>query len=185
MRRTLSLLTALTLIALPAAAQERTASQGREGTFFFRADAPFAKVVLPYTVDQVWRAMPDAYQLLGFTGTADRDTTKKDFKTGFMQIRGQLYEGEPNSLYFECSRNSMTGPLADQGDITFAILSRVEPNEGGGTAVLTQLSARVRRRDASQYPVDCGSTGRLERTLAQFLTQRLQTSGGVEIRRRN
>lgn len=167
---------ALALAAFtPAAAQERTASAGREGAFFFRADVPFNRQVVPYTPDQVWRALPEAYRLIGFTArpAPGVDSTRRDVVTPFMQIRGQLYPGEPNSRYFECSRNSMTGPLADQGDVTFAMTSRIEPDDKGGTQLLTQLSARVKRRDASQYPVDCISTGLLERTLADFLKQHL------------
>lgn len=171
------LLAALASIATltPAAAQERVASAGREGTFLFRAEAPFNRQVIPYTPDQVWAALPEAYRLIGFTArpASTAADAHRDLVTPFMQVRGQLYPGEPNSRYFECSRNSMTGPLADQGDVTFAMTSRVEPDDKGGTQLLTQLSARVKRRDASQYPVDCVSTGLLERTLAGFLKQHL------------
>ena len=171
------LLAALAVVAAatPAAAQERTASAGREGVFFFRADVAFNRQMIPYTPDQVWTALPEAYRLIGFSvrPSPSADGTRRDVVTPFMQIRGQLYEGEPNSRYFECSRNSMTGPLADQGDVTFAMVSRVEPDDKGGTQLLTQLSARVKRRDASQYPIDCVSTGLLERTLAGFLKQHL------------
>ncbi len=184
MRPTLFLLSAVALAtAVPAAAQERVADSGRDGSaFFFRADAPFARALLPYTVDQVWQTLPEAYRRLGFTATPSRDAARKDLSTPMMQTRGQLFPGEANSLYFECGRNSPTGPMADQSDITFAMLSRVESDPRGGTAVLTQLSARARRRDSSQYPVDCVSTGRLEATLAQFVQQQLQ-AGSVEIRR--
>lgn len=186
MRTVLLLLAAVIGAALPAAAQRtqtKTADQGREGVLDFHPDAPFVKVVMPNTVDQVWRALPDAYQLLGFTAQPSRDTTRKETSTASMAIRGQLYPGEANSLYFDCGRNSVAGPLADQGDITFSMASHVEPDQRGGTAVLTQVNARVKRRDSSQYPVDCISTGRLEHTLAQFLQQRLQTQGAIEIRR--
>jgi hypothetical protein len=167
-----------------AGAQDRVADGGRGASaFFFQANAPFTRAVLPYTVDQVWATMPEAYRRLGFATTPVGDGTMKDLKTSFMQIRGQLYPGEANSLYFECGRNSPAGPLADQGDITFAVLSRVETDPRGGTAILTQVSARARRRDSSQYPVDCRSTGRLEATLAQFAQEQLQT-GSVEIRRK-
>jgi hypothetical protein len=183
MRRTLLLLAAATLAAAhPAAAQDRTTSQGRGEILYFRLDVPFAKAVMPYAMDQVWKALPDAYQLLGFTARASADSTKKEVATAYMAIRGQLYPGEPNSRYFECGRASAAGALADQGDITFAMTTQLQPDERGGTAVLTQVNARVKRRDASQYPVDCMSTGLLERTMAQFLTQRLATPGTVEIR---
>ena len=166
---------ALTAAATPAAAQERVASAGREGTFFFRAEVPFNRQLVPYTPDQVWAALPEAYRLIGFTvrPASTAADAHRDVVTPYMQIRGQLYPGEPNSRYFECSRNSLTGPLADQGEVTFAMTSRVEPDDKGGTQLLTQLSARVKRRDASQYPVDCVSTGLLERTLAGFLKQHL------------
>jgi hypothetical protein len=186
MRRALFLLATLSLAPmLPAAAQDRVADGGRDGSaFFFRADAPFARAVLPYTVEQVRATLPEAYRRLGFTArvAATRDTTQRDLATSYMQIRGQLYPGEANSLYFECGRNSPSGPLADQGDITFAMLSRVEPGSRGGAEVLTQITARARRRDSSQYPVDCLSTGRLEATLAQFAAEQLQR-GSIEIRR--
>ncbi|HET7233820.1 MAG TPA: hypothetical protein VFJ16_27665, partial [Longimicrobium sp.] len=179
MRRSLILLAALSLAAAPAAAQDRTTFAAHGSYMTFRAESQFARVVVPYTVDQVWAALPDAYKLLGFTGEpASNDPAKRDLVTGYMQIRGQLYPGEPNSLYFDCGNNARTGPLADQGEITFAVYSRLEPAaEQGRTAVLSQVSARVKRRDSSQFPVDCISTGRLERTLAQFLAQRLAASG--------
>ncbi|HET7464064.1 MAG TPA: hypothetical protein VFJ82_22600 [Longimicrobium sp.] len=184
--RTLLVLFAAATVALPAAAQRaqtKTADQGREGVLDFHPDAPFVKAVVPNAMAQVWTALPDAYKLLGFTAHASRDTTRKDVSTESMAIRGQLYPGEANSLYFDCGRNSLAGPLADQGDITFSMSSHVEPDPAGGTAVLTQVNARVKRRDSSQYPVDCISTGRLEQTMAQFLRQRLQTQGAIEIRR--
>jgi len=185
MRRMLSLLAALTLAtAHSAAAQERYAAGDREeGTFYFRLNVPFARAVMPNTVDQVWAALPDAYKLLGFTAEPSPDASRKEVATKYMAIRGQLYPGEPNSQYFDCGNNSHSGPLADQGDITFAMTSHVQPDERGGTAVLTQVKARVRRRDSSQYPVDCISTGKLEQTMAQFLQQRLTAPGTVEIRR--
>ena len=183
MRRSVLFAALLSMIAVPAAAQDRMASSGRGDVLYFRAEAPSARVVLPYTVEQVWRALPDGYQMLGFTATAARDTSKHEVSTTYLQIRGQLYPGEANSLYFDCSRNTPTGPLADQGDITFAVMSHVQPDERGGTAVLTQVVARLKRRDGSQYPVDCISTGRLERTLAQFLRQRLTSVGAIEITR--
>lgn len=184
MRTVLLLFTALTVAALPTAAQQtKRADQGREGIMDFQPSAPFVKTVVPNTVQQVWSALPDAYRLLGFTAQASRDTTRREMATAYMAIRGQLYPGEANSLYFDCGRNSLAGPLADQGDITFAVTSHIEADERGGTSVLTQVNARVKRRDSSQYPVDCVSTGRLENTLAQFLRQRLQTQGAVEIRR--
>ena len=182
MRRTLLVLAALSLAAAPAAAQDRPTFAAHGTEMYFRAEYPFARVALPYPAEQVWKALPDAYQLLGFTGTPV-DSTKQDLRTSFLHVSGQLYPGEPNSLYFECSRNTPTGPAADQGDITFAMLSRVEPDVRGGSTVLTQVTARLRRRDSSQYPIDCVSTGKLEQTLAQFLRQRLATTGAVEIRR--
>jgi len=180
MRRTLFLLATLSLATvLPAAAQARNASSGgRGGDYYFRPGAPFKRAVLLGTVDQVLQALPEAYRRLGFavTPAANRDTMQKDLVTQYMQVRGQLYPGEANSLYFECGRNSVAGSLADNGDITFAMLSRVQQNEQGGTEVLTQVTARVTRRDSSQYPVDCISTGRLEDTLAQFTAQQLQAA---------
>lgn len=182
MRRSLLVLAALSLAAAPAAAQDRPTFAAHGTSMYFRAEYPFARAALPYTPEQVWAALPDAYQLLGFTATP-ADSARRDLRTSFMHVSGQLYPGELNSQYFECSRNTPTGPAADQGDITFAMLSRVEPDGRGGSTVLTQTSARLRRRDASQYPIDCVSTGKVEQMLAQFLQQRLSAPGTVEIRR--
>jgi hypothetical protein len=179
------LLAALALLAaLPAAAQDRTASAGREGVFYFRADAQTARTTLYSPLEVVWRALPLAYKELGFQLDPTADTLAHEFRTPFMQIRGQLYTGEPNSRYFECSRNSLTGPAADQGDITFAMLTHLEADPSGTTVVLTQMQARLKRRDSSQYPIDCASTGRLEQMLAQYLVQHARQAGEVEVRRR-
>ncbi|HYH81914.1 MAG TPA: hypothetical protein VEX86_19055 [Longimicrobium sp.] len=185
MRRSLFLLAALSLATvLPAAAQDRIASGGREGdNLYFRAEKPFARAVLPHTVDQVWQTLPEAYRRLGFAASV-ADSVRKELSTPNMRVRGQLYTGEANSRYFTCGRNSLAGPIADQGDITFGLLSRVETDPRGGTVILTQVNARVQRRDSSQYPVECVSTGLLENTLAQYVAEQIGTSA-VQVQRRN
>lgn len=137
----------------------------------YRADALTSNDVLPYPPETVWRALPQAYADLRFpAGPASRGLM--EFTTPQLKVQGQLY-GLRNSEFIECGVVDQGQPLEDHGEVTLAMITRLEPAQGNATAVRTQVDAYARRRDVASDPVSCASRGVLEQAIVSALVRRL------------
>lgn len=168
MMRTIAILRLLVVLMLAACA-----SAGEGGRYYvrFRADAPTSRHVLPYSVEAVWAALPRAYGEMQLpAGPASRGSL--EFTTPQLRVQDQLY-GRANSDFIDCGVVDGGRRLEDHGEVMLAMITRLEPGEGG-TVVRTQVDAYARRRDVASDPVSCTSKGVLEEAVVAALLRQLQ-----------
>jgi hypothetical protein len=77
------------------------------------------------------------------------------------------------SYYLNCGQESMVGLRADMDDVTMSVLSTVRTGKDNVTRVATTVTAFARPSGTSSNPVDCESTGALEKAIASQLTKTL------------
>ncbi|NIP80028.1 MAG: hypothetical protein GWM90_12710 [Gemmatimonadetes bacterium] len=125
----------------------------------YRPDARGVRDRIEAPVDAVRAALVDAYEELGF-GVDDVSETR--VVTPFFRIRGQLYDGEPNSRYLSCGTEATGQRTADLvQDVRFRMLT-VLTGTDGATDVETRIEGEARRPGRSEAPVACTGTGVLE-----------------------
>ena len=124
---------------------------------------------LPFTVDQVWRALPVAFDSLGIPVQA-LDNAKHTIGNTNFAIRRRL-KNVPLSRYIDCGASQM-GPSADDYDARLTVLTEVRPGEGGAT-VSTSVQAVARPMNYAQEFSACSSKGSLEQRLIDILKARL------------
>lgn len=126
---------------------------------------------LPFSVDQVWRALPAALDSLGIP-VETLDPAKRTMGNSSFAARRRL-KAVPLSRYVDCGATPM-GPNADEYDVRLTVLTAVRPAEGGGATVTTTVQAAARPANYSQAFSDCSSRGVLETRLVELLTAQLQ-----------
>jgi len=174
-------LLALGLVPLAACAtgsgHAASAPQGaRTTTVWFRRDLiPLSRVVAA-PVERVWAALPQSFAELGFPSSPSAREAEWIYLTPSLRIHGELYKGELNSVYIDCGHSAVGGHAADSYDVTFAMLARLTPQEGGTTLVQVVVDGTARDRTLIlSNPVSCGGTGRLERDFLQRLEGHINT----------
>lgn len=138
----------------------------------YRADAPQTRTVVPAAVERVWEALPRVYREFGYPATPASNTPDRVYITPALLVRGRLYQGERNSDYLDCGDDPNVGARADAYEVTFWIVTRVQPTAEGHTLVETMIDGRARDRQSSSTPAYCFGTGKLEQQLATLLLQR-------------
>jgi hypothetical protein len=164
------------LLALLAACVSPEMRDGHQ--VVFRADAMMVQNVLPYDADVVWSVVPQAYEDLGLTVVRNRNAPGREYMTPQLRVRDRLY-GMRNSEFIDCG-SQIGGSLEEIGEVTLALITRVDP-VSGGTAVRTQMNAYARRRDVSAQPVWCPSRGVLEQAVAESIQARLAAGGAPRV----
>jgi hypothetical protein len=141
----------------------------------FRSDVVPVRRVLPESVETVWAALPKAFADLGYPGGPSTQAGERAYLTPSLKVRSRLYQGERNSVYLDCGRTRAGAPAADEYLISFAILARLRPHDGGGTQVEVLVDGSARDPAEKSNPVLCAGTGRLE----SALLRRLEAQIGV------
>lgn len=130
--------------------------------------------VVPAPVERVAAELPGVYQLLGFTA-GRMDAEGRTVGTDVFDLRRRI-EGRPHSVWLNCGVTSVGQSAADVHRVSMAIRSTVTPRPNGGSLVSTTVEASARASTgASSTPARCGSTGELERRIAELL--RTRTAG--------
>ncbi|HEU0301686.1 MAG TPA: hypothetical protein VFR37_19695 [Longimicrobium sp.] len=138
----------------------------------YRADAPTSRHVVPFPPEAVWAALPLAYADMQLpAGPTTRG--RLEFTTPQLRVQDQLY-GRRNSDFIECGVVDGGRALENQGEVSLAMITRLEPAGGGATVVMTQVDAYARRRDVASDPVFCTTRGVLEEALVAALLARLR-----------
>lgn len=124
---------------------------------------------LPLTAVAAFDALPDAYRRLGIATVALVDTSGSVYTVGVRNLRvhGSL-GGKQLSTYIDCGSAPMHDP-ANSYDVILNATSYVTPS-GQGSTVHTLVTANARDPMANTPPVECASTGRFERSVADLLT---------------
>ncbi|MBW3552549.1 MAG: hypothetical protein KY466_03510 [Gemmatimonadetes bacterium] len=174
MRRTLALfLGALFLASCAAPArqstQQRVSTQIETGGAVYSVDVTRNidawEATLPLPVDDVWAAVPGAFQQLGLSGGGLLDRGRRAY--GFSDRMPRRIDGQRASAFLDCG-HGMAGPHADQSDVHLYVTTSVEP-DGEATRVSTTVDATATPHGTSGGQVSCATTGRLERLLLQAL----------------
>jgi hypothetical protein len=82
-----------------------------------------------------------------------------------LRVPSHSISGKPLSAYLNCGRGLVTGDLADQGEVTISVLSKVVANGDSASFVTTEVSGRARSVGVSSDQVACQSNGGLERRI--------------------
>ena len=124
-------------------------------------------------MDSVWNAVLAAYSAL------DMEATTVD-KPGRTVARNRLvmrrtFNGSRLSTFFNCGDDIVSGPNANNGEITATVVSHLEQT-GSATAVTMMVTASIRLfTGTSGGPIRCGSTGQLEERLRGEIGKQLGT----------
>ncbi len=94
-----------------------------------------------------------------------------------MQIGNQGYsarriERDRMNTFVDCGSN-LAGPMANQYDITLAVMTRLTSKGPESTEILTMVDAYGRPRAVSGNPIHCQSRGVLEQRVAQRIAEAL------------
>lgn len=124
---------------------------------------------VPLPAVAAFDALPDVYKRLGIATVAVVDTTGGVYTVGVRNLRvhGSL-GGQQLSTYLDCGSAPMHTP-ANSYDVNLSATSYVTPS-GQGSAVHTLVTATARDPLSNAPPVECSSTGRFERSVADMLT---------------
>ena len=141
-------------------------------TIRVRDDLNIPEFQIRQTPEDVWKALPDVYEELGYPGSP-ASSDEYVFITPYMNIRGRLYDGERNSKYLDCGTSPAGSPAADVYDVTFVIVTMVEPHPEGGSRLRVLVDGNARDKAISTNSVPCHGKGLLDTGIAQFLEQRM------------
>ncbi len=117
-------------------------------------------------VDQVWRALPAAYEALAIPVT-DLDSATHVIANSGITVRRQLGK-VPLTRYLDCG-DSQGAPSAETYEIHLSVLTRVQPAAAGTSIVATTVQATGRPVTLSGTYIRCSSTRQLESRLVNAL----------------
>lgn len=150
-----------TTISMPASSHG--ASVARPIQLTTSADAGPVSVNVDLSAQELWDALPAAYQIVGIeVGTLDQENRV----IGNRRLRvSRRLGGEPLSRYFRCGDTAFGAPQADQNPVELSVLTTVVP-DGDQSRMETTVHAVVINAANGGARVSCSSTGALERALA-------------------
>ncbi|HMC55788.1 MAG TPA: hypothetical protein VKH19_11480 [Gemmatimonadaceae bacterium] len=124
--------------------------------------------------DSVWLAIPAAFKDLAFPRGTQTNGAEQLFVTQEMTIQHQLYDNEPNSLYFDCGRTPAGNAAADEYAVSFTIFARVVPDGDRFSHVDVLVDGRAHDRTRNNMSaVFCNGKGRLEQMVIDAIRKRL------------
>jgi hypothetical protein len=126
-------------------------------------------ITLP--AERVWSLLPLAYDALGLPLTT-LDTQRRVIAAGGVRAQGRL-RSTPLSRYLECGAAIGGVPLADSYLVMLDVQTQLVPSGDGARAGLN-TAVRATARSAStgsNTPVNCTSTGTLERRVAEMVRE--------------
>jgi len=122
-------------------------------------------------LDQVWRALPAAYEALAIRVT-DLDSANHVIANSGLIVRRQLGK-VALTRYLDCG-DSQGVPSAETYEIRLSVLTRLQASAAGTSIVATSVQATGRPVSVSGMDVRCSSTRQLESRLVNALRAQLQ-----------
>lgn len=119
-------------------------------------------------LDEAYAGMLLAYQKLGIETTTNDPVNHRVGNTAVTVLH--RWNGEDLSRFFECGRDALQTPRADQDRITFSVVSTLGA-DGAATKVETFVTARGADPGANGSTVYCSTTGHLEALLLKLANQ--------------
>ncbi|HEX2716961.1 MAG TPA: hypothetical protein VHM67_04725 [Gemmatimonadaceae bacterium] len=125
-------------------------------------------------IDSVWNAVLAAYSAMEMeANTLDRPG--RTIGRNRLIIR-RTFNGSRLSTFFSCGDDMVSGPNANNGEITANVVSHLEES-GSSTSVATMVTANIRLyTGTSGGAIRCGSTGELEERLRKAIAKQLGVS---------
>jgi len=139
------------------------------GAVFYRLDNSDGGITrrIRATPDEAWKSVLATYSglKLPITSYDDQKHTISSTQTRTPRKLG----GKPLRDYLDCG-SGISGPRVDSYDVAYTLVTTVSPAEGDSTAVHSTLVASATNPSGtSGGPVDCATTGQLERRIAQLV----------------
>ena len=125
---------------------------------------------LASTVDEVWRALPAAFDSLGVKVTVN-DPAQHIIGNERVKIRVQLGR-TPLSRYLECG-GTQIGANADSYEVVLTALTQVQSVAAGGSMLTTLFEAMAKPIAISQGYSKCSSKGLFESRLLDLVKKQL------------
>ncbi len=123
------------------------------------------------SADAVWRVLPLVYDSLGIKLTA-MDAAGRSLGTQNARTRRRL-GGDAMSRSLSCGVGVTGEDNANSYDVYLTVMSAVEPQGTDHAVMHTWVQASARPTATSGDPVRCGSTGWLERRIADLVAKKL------------
>ena len=123
------------------------------------------------TTDKLWGVLPAVYDSLGIRLTT-MNSAGRTLGVQNARMRRRL-GGEAISRSLSCGTGITGEDNADSYDVFVTVMSAVEPRGGDRAVLRTWVQATARATGTASAPVRCGSTGWLERRIAQLAAERL------------
>ncbi|HLV26481.1 MAG TPA: hypothetical protein VKZ41_09215 [Gemmatimonadales bacterium] len=121
-------------------------------------------VVLEMPMETAYRRLLAAYDVLGIEANA---MSERERFVGARNLRLRRRLGNRRlSTLLNCGAG-MTGPNADQYEITLSIISELRPAGTAATQLTSRIDATARPMGVSGNTVYCSTTGRLETEIAE------------------
>jgi hypothetical protein len=131
---------------------------------------PFARTFAA-PAEQTATKLAETFAGMGYPGSFAEGTTNI-YVTKQLDVKGRLYEGELNSLYFDCGRAPGGGLVADEYGLSFVVAARVEAVSTANSEVEVLIDATARSAQ-SGTTLPCRGTGKLENLILTALAARL------------
>ena len=123
------------------------------------------------TPEDVWKTLLVTYNDLKLPITALDEGSRQISSSDTRAPR--TLGGKPLGDYLDCG-SGISGPRVDGYDVAYTLVSVVTPAGGDSTAVQSSLVASATSRGGtSNAPVDCVTTGMLEKRVARLVSLKL------------
>ena len=117
--------------------------------------------------------------LVGVYGAVGIDVNQLDWNNGRVGARGfaapRRLDGKLLATYLDCGTTSVGQPRANNYAVTMQIESAVRPVTAGNVVLTTLASGTARQQGVSSEPLNCTTTGYLERRINLLAAERLAT----------
>lgn len=117
--------------------------------------------------------------LVGVYGAVGIDVNQLDWNNGRVGARNfpapRRLEGKSLGTYLDCGTTSVGQPRANNYAVTMHIESVVRPGSTGNVVLTTLTSGTARQQGVSSDPINCTTTGYLERRINLLAAERLAT----------
>jgi len=167
-----------TQTGVPRANQPQTTRIGSGGIgqpFLYEfVTTPSSRVLVdaaPVTAERAWAALPGIYQEFGLQIT-QVDSARHLLVSQAHIPRGRQIMGRRLSDVVQCGRTPAGTPAADSYDVTLAVYTALIPQGSTSTTVQNLVEGRAKDPVSNNPAVNCTSTERLERAIADELVAR-------------
>ncbi len=127
--------------------------------------------IIGASVDSVWSVLRSVYQELD---VAPNVIDRGGYQIGNTRFDPRDIGGVRLSRYLRCGYSVANSNNADTYRVTMFLVTRVRRNDEHRTVLQTEVSATAKPRVVSGNAINCATTGRLERRIAEMVVESLR-----------